>query len=267
MRAAFRTVGRFAPGVAARWAEAVFCRPPSSVARPLEERFLETGTRFTVDDGLRPIAAWSWGSGPTVVFVHGWGSRAGRFATLVPPLVAAGLRAVVYDGPAHGATPGTRASLPEFAAALKAVAAQVGPLHAAVGHSLGAAAVVVAMRDGLAPGRVVLIAPPADLIAFSHRFAELVRLPAGVRDRMQSNLETRFQDRWDNLNVERLARRMTVPLLVVHDRDDPDVAVSEGAAIAAAWRGATFVETAGLGHRAILRDPDVVRRVTEFVRQ
>jgi hypothetical protein len=31
------------------------------------------------------------------------------------------------------------------------------------------------------------------------------------------------------------------------------------------WPGATLHETSGLGHRKILRDPDVIRRVGEFV--
>ena len=40
LRTAFRTVGSVAPGVAARWAETIFCRPPRNTPRPAEEAFL-----------------------------------------------------------------------------------------------------------------------------------------------------------------------------------------------------------------------------------
>ena len=55
------------------------------------------------------------------------------------------------------------------------------------------------------------------------------------------------------------------PLLVVHDRDDREVPWQDGAAIAAAWPGARRVDTVGLGHQRILRDPAVVQAVAEFV--
>ena len=53
--------------------------------------------------------------------------------------------------------------------------------------------------------------------------------------------------------------------MVIHDENDRDVPWQEGAALANAWPGAQFVRTSGLGHRRILRDPDVIARVTAFI--
>ncbi len=94
----------------------------------------------------------SWGSGPTVVLVHGWGSRASRLGALAVALVEAGFRVVAFDAPAHGESTGRFASLPEFARALVDVAEAAGPIHGLVGHSLGGAAVAMAMRQGWPPG-------------------------------------------------------------------------------------------------------------------
>jgi pimeloyl-ACP methyl ester carboxylesterase len=55
------------------------------------------------------------------------------------------------------------------------------------------------------------------------------------------------------------------PTLVVHDRDDAFTPITDGAAIAAAWPSARMRVTAGLGHRRLLRDPDVVSEVVDFV--
>ena len=83
---------------------------------------------------------------------------------------------------------------------------------------------------------------------------------------MRQNLETRLQISWEELHVPTLARSMTSPALIVHDTGDADVPFAHGEEIARAWPGAELVTTNGLGHRAILRDPEVLRRTVEFLR-
>jgi pimeloyl-ACP methyl ester carboxylesterase len=135
-----------------------------------------------------------------------------------------------------------------------------------VGHSLGGAAVSLAMGNGLKAERAVLLAPPADVVLFSHAFAQHLRIPLRAHDAMRRNLESRLQIRWEELHVPTLARDMTVPALIVHDRDDPDVPYAHGEEIARAWPGAELMTTSGLGHRAVLRDAGVIRRTVAFLR-
>ena len=118
LRLGFQLLGPLAPERAARVAERFFTRPPQHPLRPHEEAFLETGEAFTVDHDGQQLACWSWGSGPVVLLMHGWGSRAGRFRLFVPELRRLGFRVVAFDGPGHGRTGGNSASLPQFAAAL-----------------------------------------------------------------------------------------------------------------------------------------------------
>jgi pimeloyl-ACP methyl ester carboxylesterase len=139
-------------------------------------------------------------------------------------------------------------------------------VHGLVGHSLGGAAVSLAIRQGLTPSRAVLLAPPADVYVFSHAFAEHLRIPTRARSRMQENLENRLRISLDELHIPTLARTMSIPVLIVHDRSDPDVPYEHGTAIANAWPGAELLSTQGLGHRAILRDRQVVQRTVEFLR-
>ena len=266
LRTAFRTVGAVAPGVAARWAETIFCRPPRPDPRPGEEAFIATGTRLTVPSEGQDLAVWVWGEGPAVILLHGWGARAGRFSVMAGALLSHGFRVVLFDAPAHGASQGQQASLPQFARALHDVAGRVTSVYALVGHSLGGAAVSLAMHQGLRPERSVLLAPPADVYLFSHAFADQLHIPIRARDLMRRNLEHRLQISWDELHIPTLAQRITVPALIIHDESDPDVPYQHGAAIAEAWPGAELHTTKGLGHRAILRDPEVVRRTVEFLK-
>ena len=60
-------------------------------------------------------------------------------------------------------------------------------------------------------------------------------------------------------------RRLRGSLLLVHDSDDADVAISDARAIVAAWPRATLVETSGLGHNGILRDSAVIECVAAFL--
>jgi pimeloyl-ACP methyl ester carboxylesterase len=266
LRAVFTTVGSVAPGIAARWAESIFCTPPRHQPRSGEGAFLDSGRRFTVRGEGQDLAAWEWGAGPTVVLVHGWGSRAGRWEVLAQALAAGGFRVVAYDAPAHGRSTGRFASLPEFARALRAVGDAVGPVHGLVGHSLGGAAAALALRDGLAAERVVLLAAPADVIRFTTAFANYVRLPAAARVVMRRNLEVRLRERWDELHLPTIARSLTARALLMHDRADEDVPYAHAEEIAAAWPGARLVPTTGLGHRGLLRDPAVVRETVAFLR-
>jgi pimeloyl-ACP methyl ester carboxylesterase len=264
----FRTVGTVAPERAARWAETLFCTPPRHQARSGDEAFLGTGRWFTIACDGPQLAAWEWaGPGPTVVLVHGWGSRAGRFSVLGRKLIEAGHRVVAYDAPAHGRSTGRLASLIEFARALRAVADRVGPVSGVVGHSLGGAAAVLAIRDGLKLERAVLIASPADVTRFTTAFADHLRIPAGARAAMRRNIELRLNARWDDLHIPTIVRGFRTAALLVHDYGDADVPYRQAEEVAAAWPGARVLATEGLGHRAILRDPLVVQSAAAFLAQ
>jgi pimeloyl-ACP methyl ester carboxylesterase len=253
--------------MAARWAETIFCTPPRHDPPASEEAFLATGRRFTVRSEGQELAGWEWGAGPTILLAHGWGSRAGRFRSLGTALVDAGFRAVAHDAPAHGRSTGRFASLPEFARALRAVADQVGEVYGVVGHSLGGAAACVAMHAGLTVRRVAIVAPPADVQGFSRDFGDYFRIPSRTRQVLRRNLEERLKMRWEDLHIPTLARTLPVPALIVHDREDMEVPFSHGEEIAQAFPRARLIATSGLGHRAILRDPEVVRQVVAFLRE
>jgi pimeloyl-ACP methyl ester carboxylesterase len=247
-------------------AEALFVRTERPAPRAEEERFLATAERFSVRAAGQSIAGYRWGArGPVVVFAHGWWSHAGRFAPLAEAVRAAGGQAVAFDAAGHGRSSGWRSSMPEFAASLRAVVTHVEPVRAIVGHSLGGAATIFALARGVQAERAVVIAAPSDMPAWAHRFRDLVGLSPGVFNRMEDNLQRRLRLTWQDLAIPVAAQQLELPGLVIHDVDDPDVPWTEGEAIAMGWRNAEFVTTRGLGHRAILRDPDVIRQVVAFV--
>jgi pimeloyl-ACP methyl ester carboxylesterase len=247
-------------------AEALFFRTERPAPREGEELFLAAAAHFTVRAAGQTIAGYRWGnSGPVIVFAHGWWSNAGRFAPLAEAVLAAGGQVVSFDAAGHGRSTGWRSSMPEFAASLRAVVSHVEPVRAVVGHSLGGTATIFALSRGLRAERAVIIASPSDMPSWAHRFRDLMGLSPGVYSRMQRNMERRLRLTWQDLAIPVAARLLDLPGLVIHDVHDPDVPWTEGEAIALAWRDAELITTQGLGHRAILRDPEVIRQVVEFV--
>ena len=269
LRAAFRACSVVAPAVAARRAARLFGTPQRSTRSRASSVPLGDATCATLDIEGRAIATYAWGdpaTQPHVLFAHGWSSHGTRFLPWVARLRAAGLAVVAFDQPAHGRSSGTRTTLPEFATTLAAVARHFGPAAAVVGHSLGGAAVAVAMARGLAADRVVLLAPAADPVDATLRFGRLLRLPERICRRMIAGFEARVGVRFDDLQAHRTAPRIARPALVVHDLEDREVPWAEGERYARLWPGARLVSTRGLGHNRIVEDRAVIEAVLAFLR-
>lgn len=273
IRAAFRALSAASPGLAAKAAGRLWFRIPKPRVGEAAQAFLSTGERFTVDVNGRPVAAWRWGTGRTVLCMHGWGGNGAQFQSIIQALNLAGVAAVTFDAPSHGASAagalGARYStLFEFADALGAIADRTQELIGAVAHSGGAAATAWAltMNPPLRAPKLVFVAPFARPLRYMKLFQETLGLSDEALRRFQTDTERKLGFRWTDLEVPEMAARMkTPPLLVVHDREDRETAWQDGADIAAAWSGATLISTSGLGHNRILRDAGVVQAIVKFL--
>ena len=263
-RPALATLSAVAPSVAAPIAERMFLAPPRH-PQPGHEATALASARRTVVDADTPIVVWTWGHGPAVLLVHGWGGRGAQLASVVPPLVGNGYSVITFDAPGHGQSPGRRSSLIAFVQAIHAVSRALGPVRGVIAHSIGAAATACALRDGLRADAAVFLAPPADLTLHADIALESLGFGRRTRELMRERIERRLGVAWSTLDVATFAPQMRTPLLVIHDREDAEVPWQEGAIIAQAWPGATLSTTSGLGHRRLLRDRDVVREAVGFL--
>lgn len=207
---------------------------------------------------------------PAVLLVHGWGGHARQLLTLADTVAKAGLRPVLLDMPAHGRSRGRVSNLPQFARAIDYVAARLAQqghtLHAVVAHSMGANAAAYAAGRGLDLPRLVMLAPPASPREFTRLFASVFGLSEAIRARMQSRIEAREGILMAQFEPDASGPRVRASTLVVHDRGDSVNRFADGQAFAQAIAGAKLLSTDGLGHRKLLKEPQVMEAVAAFLR-
>ena len=266
LRTALKLSALISTELAGRWANRLWFRSQRYSQPAREKEWLADAQSLQLTHRAQPLAVQHWGTGPTVLLVHGWHGRGAQLGAFAAPLAAAGFRVVAFDAPAHGLTPGRSTDLPEVSEALLTVAKAFPPLHGVIAHSFGTVATLYAIAQGLTPRRVAALSAPSSLEYLMESFAARLDLPAGVMAVHRRLLEERFgADIWKRFSPREIARRLDIPALLVHDEEDHDVPCEEGETLANAWPGAIRMQTRGLGHRRILRDPEVVARVVAFM--
>ena len=253
------------PRYAERFAARLFLTPRRRPAVPLPVDGVGP-VQVEMDVNEEHLLGWRWGAGgPKVLLIHGWSGRAADMSSLAVALARRGYEAVAVDMPAHGGSAGRRTNLAIWSRLIPAIARQLGPFTAAVGHSFGAAAITLAIDEGLDVARAVLIAPPLGPAYFTERMRQLLRVPHARSAGMERELIRIVGRPLADFNADRVAARLAQPALILHDPNDDEVPFAHGAAIAAAWPGSTIVPATGEGHYRILKSPATIGRALDFL--
>lgn len=266
LRLGMRAASIVAPTLASWLAYMMFFMPPRIPPRQRELDILDRADTVTLGPAERPVAAYTWGEGPAVLLVHGWGGHAGHLAAFVDPLLAAGFRAVAVDLPGHGRSAGRRSSAIHGAAALRLAEEAFGPFTGLVAHSFGAPISTYALaRGGLSAERVVYVAPAARFEPYWARFGAGIGASPAVMARAMHRAERWLDVRFDEIGPLVLAASQEAPLLILHPAEDRETPVTEGRLLAEAWPRAALREIAELGHMRVLWDETVIDGAIRFL--
>ena len=257
-----------APGRIGQRAEHWFTSPLASSRQRAEDSPLEGARLSWVEVEGEKVTLYRWGdeARPLVLFSHGWSSFGLRVLPWVPALLAAGYQLASFDQIAHGRSSGRHATLPGFGHVLAAVARHLGPLEAIIGHSLGGAAVGMALHQGAQAGRVILIAPPAEAAAAVRRFARRVGLGRRALQAMRQAVVKRAGLPLEQVAVEAQAPTLGIPALIVHDLADREVPWADGERYARRWPDSRLLSVEGLGHHRIVGDTRIIQAGLDFLR-
>ena len=140
-----------------------------------------------------------------------------------------------------------------------------GGLAGVAGHSFGATAVTLALDEGLAAPRAVLISPAPGPMHYVERIRRFIGLPEERVPGMVRRLVELVGREIPSFDAVQAARSITHPALVLHDPADAEVTFEGVEALTAAWRGSRLELHADVGHYRILRDPGVAASVASFL--
>lgn len=233
---------------------------------PVQQDAMARATVLRYGDSARNVA-WSWGQGPTVVFVHGWNGRAAQLAPLAEGVSTLGFRCVAIDVTGHGDSQGTRTGWRHFIDDVAALSAALDDeIHAYVGHSAGGLAMMAARAiKGIRARRYVCVSAP------SHPFPPI----RAVRERLdpsprlvsayQDDIARQFDADWPQLESGHAFAGAGSDLLLFYDQADRFVDHAEGDRIQAWCRGARLIKSSGHGHTRVLAAAELEQAVGSFL--
>ncbi|MCB0328733.1 MAG: alpha/beta fold hydrolase [Bdellovibrionales bacterium] len=262
---AFGCLERASSTLASSAAEYLFLRPVHYKMNAREKKTLLGGTPLTLYHGTKRLAGWRWGSGPAILLVHGWGSRAAQFSALIERLVGTGHSVIAFDHPAHGASSGSSTTLFECIGALKDINRVYGPFQAVVAHSFGALTAAYMLQEMGDDTKFVAISPLRSARTAVEQFQGFTGIPDPVMNRMQRNLESRFNTPFAAYDFGTLTENFPNESLVVHDRSDWITPYELSAEWVSKASRAELLTTEGLGHQRILSAPNVIDAVVSHI--
>ncbi len=268
IRLALNGVSALSPRLGGKLAFALFCRPLGrGKVRQVEQAVDAAARRESLVVNGKRVVVYRWGSGERpVLLVHGWQSRASRYAAFVVRLLELGFSPIAFDAPGHGESTGTRTTILEYEEIMRTLDSRHGPFEAVVAHSFGVISTFHALRSGVRARRLVAISGVCEFTYLLEEFTRQVglghRAEGALRRRVERLLAPGSVDIWTRFSAS--YDRVPAEVLVIHDEDDQVVQPSQAKLIAAA-HDARLVITQGLGHRKVLAEPAVLEPALAFL--
>ena len=224
--------------------------------------------RLQIPEIKKEIEILSYGySKKKVLLVHGWSGRSTQLFAFADKLLENGFMVISFDGPAHGKSTGRTTMMPEFLKTIEKINTTFGPFEAAIGHSFGATSLYNAVATFLDIKTFIAIGSGDRISEIISNFAKNLYLKEKSAKKIQSGLEKKWVIHLDDFSSSTVAKKIKIPVLVVHDKTDGDVPVSCAYKIRQNLEKGSLFITNGLGHTKILRNNEVINKSIKFIIQ
>lgn len=200
-----------------------------------------------------------------ILLVHGWSGRGTQLFKIADELLKAGYSTISFDAPAHGKSPGKNTIMVDFIAAILEIDKQFGPFEAAIGHSLGGMSVLNAIKKGLKVNHAVVIGSGDIVQDIMDDFVAKLKLQPNISTRLRLYFEKKYKEDMNSFSAYLAAKETTIPVLVIHDNNDPEVPVTAAKHIHKYLKNGALFLTDGLGHRKILGNHTVIEKTIQFI--
>lgn len=235
--------------------------------RELEMDHKSIQKTFFVPAIQKNIVTYEYGkSDRKILLVHGWSGRGTQLFKIADELLKNGYSTISFDAPAHGKSQGKTTIMSEFIVSILEIEKQYGPFEIAIGHSLGGMSVLNAIKDGLQVKKAVIIGSGDIVQDILEDFISKLGLKNKISERLRDLFENKYKVKMDDFSAYRAAQKVTIPVFVIHDKDDPEVPVKAGIHIHENLQDGSLYLTEGLGHRKILGNQNVIKKILDFIK-
>ena len=223
---------------------------------------------ITVTEIKKEIVVYEYGkSDKKILLVHGWSGRGTQLVKIADELLKLGYMTISFDAPAHGKSKGNSSIMIEFIASILEIEKQYGPFEFAIGHSLGGMSVLNAIKQNLKIKKAVIIGSGDIIQDIIYDFISKLRLNPEYGIKLRNHFEAKFGGKMDDYSAYKAAEKTEIPVLIIHDKDDHDVSVKAAYNIQKHLKNSEIMITESLGHRKILGNDDVIKKIIEFLKQ
>ncbi|MFB9080325.1 alpha/beta fold hydrolase [Flavobacterium procerum] len=199
------------------------------------------------------------------LLVHGWSGRGTQLFKIADELISNGYSIISFDAPAHGKSEGSTTIMSEFISSILEIDKQFGPFEIIIGHSLGGMSVLNAIRKGFQADKAIIVGSGDIVQDILDEFISKMELKKENSTRFRNFFEDKYQLKMDDYSAYRSAKKVKIPVLVIHDNDDPEVPVTAAIHIHKNLENGSLLLTDGLGHRKILGNQNVIKNIIKFI--
>ncbi len=215
----------------------------------------------------KKIIVYHYGkSDKKILLVHGWSGRGTQLVRIADDLLHLGYSTISFDAPAHGKSKGNSSIMVEFIASILELEKRFGPFEFAIGHSLGGMSILNAIRDHLKIKKAVIIGSGDIIQDIIDDFIKKLKLKPEIAMRLRNHFEKKYGENMDYYSASNVAKEVLTPILIIHDENDEEVNVRAAYHISESLKNSELMITKNLGHRKILGNPQVIKRIVEYLK-
>lgn len=252
-----------------RYAARLFTTPVKHMVpkRELEMDRNSSQKSIFVNAIKKTIVVYEYGkSDRKILLVHGWSGRGTQLFKIADEVIKEGYSTISFDAPAHGKSQGQTTIMSDFIEAILEIDKKYGPFEIAIGHSLGGMSVLNAMKSGLQVKKAIVIGSGDIVQDILDDFIAKLSLKPEIGIHLRNHFENKYQTKMNEYSAYIAAQKIKIPVLVIHDKDDPEVPVKAGIHINDHLENGSLFLTQGLGHRKILGNQNVIKKVLDFIK-
>ena len=208
------------------------------------------------------VQIYATGSGPTVIFNHGWGGGAHQFFPLMRGLAQCGFKSIAFDHLGHGLSDAKPATLHQLIATTNFVINTIRSnpndgIAAIVGHSTGCIATANAVSALIRDVPLFLISPVFNFKLFFLKKLVKTRIDGELIKQYANHFSKTYRRDYLKYELARNLDKYSDVAVIAHDESDAESAISDSVKFCARYPLTRLMVTKQYDHQRIINSESV----------